>query len=171
MKTILHISLLLISAVLFSCAGSGKLLKELNRKEPVHLNGEYQPENNRYGGYDYYFYLDKGDKIPVDVKMETAYLTVSEKQLNLVVIKKMYFFIRIPVKISDLGKLKMSDKEKGELFKKLIIYLSPDGKNWASYREYGSLKEVFGIKGGSISVGMGVSKKTGIKGNLKVIMK
>jgi hypothetical protein len=161
----------LIPVILFSCAGNRKLIKEINRKKPVHLAGNYQPEKNNRGGYDYIFYLDKGDKIPYEINIDTAYLDLSEKKVHLVLKKKLYFFIRTPVKISEIGRSKISDEEKNKLFSKIIIYISPDGKKWASLKERSSIKKVFGIKGGTLSVGIGSSKDTGIKGILSIVLK
>ncbi len=171
MKTYTRLTLLLVPVLLFSCSGRTKLVKELNRKTPVHFDGNYQPEKNKQGGYDYFFYLDKGDRIPFKVTLDTAYLDLSEKQVHLVLKKRLYFFMRTPVKISEMGKSKMSDEEKAQLFKKIIIYISPDGKQWVTFREHRSLKKIFGIKGGAISVGMGTSKESGINGTLSILMK
>jgi len=44
-----------------------------------------------------------------------------------------------------------------------MIYLSSDAKRWAPYTDIKVVEQVFGIRGGSVSFGMGVTKVEGIK--------
>jgi hypothetical protein len=44
-----------------------------------------------------------------------------------------------------------------------MIYLSSDAKSWAPYTDIKAAKKVFGIQGGSVSFGMGMTKEDGIR--------
>jgi hypothetical protein len=56
----------------------------------------------------------------------------------------------------------MSENEKQMFLKNILIYLSPDAKRWIPYTDISATEKAFGIKGGSISFGMGITKQDGI---------
>ena len=58
---------------------------------------------------------------------------------------------------------KMSDINKQKFFKNFMIYLSPDVKRWALYTDIKAVKNLFGMQGGSVSVGMGITKQDGLR--------
>ena len=43
-----------------------------------------------------------------------------------------------------------------------MIYLSLDAKNWAPYTDIKAVKKLFGIQGGAVSFGMGITKAHGL---------
>jgi len=44
-----------------------------------------------------------------------------------------------------------------------MIYLSPDAKSWVPYTDIKAVKKVFGMQGGSVSFGMGITKEDGLR--------
>ena len=56
----------------------------------------------------------------------------------------------------------MSKNEKQMFLKNIMIYLSADAKRWVPYTDIRAVEKAFGIKGGSISFGMGITKQDGI---------
>ena len=60
----------------------------------------------------------------------------------------------------------MSEADKQKFIKEFMIYLSSDAKRWAPYTDIKAVEQVFGIKGGSFSFGMGISKEDGIRMSL-----
>jgi hypothetical protein len=49
-----------------------------------------------------------------------------------------------------------------------MLYISKDATEWAPVGDIKAIKKVFGSKGGTISFGMGMSKKEGIWSYLNV---
>ena len=61
---------------------------------------------------------------------------------------------------------KMSDAEKGKYLRNLM--LSRDAIHWAPLVNRKAMKEVLGIKGASIALGLGMTQKEGIRSSLKI---
>ena len=57
----------------------------------------------------------------------------------------------------------MSEKNRKNILRNIMIFLSTDAKNWAPYTDIHAVKQLFGLQGGSFSVGMGVTKEEGLK--------
>lgn len=57
---------------------------------------------------------------------------------------------------------KMDKREQSEMLKHFMMYISMDGKNRTPVNDMPSVKEVPGMKHGSLSFGMGMDQKEGI---------
>jgi uncharacterized protein YktA (UPF0223 family) len=55
-----------------------------------------------------------------------------------------------------------------EIFEKFTIYISRDATEWAQIDDFDALKKVFDSKGGSISLGVGVDKKSGLSSYVEI---
>jgi len=93
--------------------------------------------------------------------------------------QKLFFMLRIPEKLSkeelsgleNLSKDKiseMSETEKRTFFEYSMLYISKNATEWAPVSDIKAVKKLFGSKGGTISFGMGMSKKDGIWSYLNV---
>jgi len=71
--------------------------------------------------------------------------------------------LRIPEDINAENNTKISEENKQEFFKNFMIYLSSDAKSWVPYTDIKAVKKVFGIQGGSVSFGMGITKEDGLR--------
>jgi len=87
---------------------------------------------------------------------------------NLILKQKVYFRLRIPEGINVENKSALSEEDKQIFFKNFMIYLSSDAKSWAPYTDIKAVKKVFGIQGGSVSFGMGITKQDGLSIYLNV---
>jgi hypothetical protein len=56
----------------------------------------------------------------------------------------------------------MSEKERQMFLRNIMIYLSPDANKWIPYMDISAAAKAFGIKNGSISFGMGITKHEAI---------
>lgn len=118
----------------------------------------------------YVVYLNKGDKIPVKLKVDSEILDVEKRQLNLVLKKRVYLRLVWPQGIRADSKSTMTEPEKQALRDKTMIYISSDARQWAPYSDIKAIEKVFGIKGGSLSTGMGITQKDGLNMHLSVKM-
>ena len=112
---------------------------------------------------NYIVYLNKGDKIPLKMTLDSQILDIPNEEINLILKQKVYFRLRIPDGLNAENKAAMSEEDKQKFFKNFMIYLSSDAKRWAPYNDIKAVEQLFGIKGGSISFGMGITKEDGIK--------
>jgi hypothetical protein len=111
---------------------------------------------------DYVIYLNKGDEIPLKMTLESEVIEIDNEEIIVTLKQKVYFRLRIPEGINAESIKKISVKNKQKIFKDFMIYLSLDAKSWASYTNIKAVKKVFGIKRGSVSFGMGITKADGL---------
>jgi len=62
----------------------------------------------------------------------------------------------------------MSESDKRKFFANYMLYISRDATKWAPVSDIKAIKKVFGSKGGTISFGVGISEKEGIRSYLDV---
>lgn len=93
------------------------------------------------------------------VNLDSELLDIVNEEINLVLKQKVYFRLRLPEGITAEKQSAMSEEDK----QKIMIYLSSDAKRWAPYIDIKAVEQVFGIKGGSVSFGMGITKEDGIR--------
>ncbi len=163
---------------LAGCAGSGIATK---RFEPDHVipSREYQKLEFNADLNNYAAYVDKGEAIPLDVSLNSSVLEIAQSRLDLVAKQRIYFWIKMAEGLSaseweelrnlDMKKISaMSESEKRSLFSKIMVYVSRDAANWAPLYDLKAMKEVLGVKGGTLSFGVMMEKKEGIKSRLVV---
>ncbi len=122
---------------------------------------EIQALNHQVG------YLDEGDIVPLKLTLESEWLGIRQDHVDLVAKKRIYFSLTVPDDVSkdrlekilnlDQQQLSvMTDAERAELFKGVMLYLSNDAVHWAPLSDMPAIKDVFAIKGGTLSLGMGM---------------
>jgi len=107
---------------------------------------------------DYTIYLDKADTLPVTVNIDSEFASAKDSKINLVLKKRLYFWIDFPKGIES-----MNENEKQKALKKVRVLVSGDAKTWASTSGgIDVLKQALGIKTGSLTIGASITKESGI---------
>ena len=174
------ITILILILAISGCAGTNIISKEFRSENIVHYSQLDKLEStstlNRYVAY-----LDKGDMFPMEISCDTDIIGIKDEKINMVAKQKLFFMLKMPENISkeelleldnlNKGKIsKMSEADKKNFFNNFMLYISKDATEWAPISDIKSIKKVFGTKskGGTISFGMGMSKKEGIWSYLDV---
>jgi hypothetical protein len=144
--------------MIVGCTKQNIILQDFGPEQIVH----YSHIKNIEKISDYAIYLDKGDTIPVKMTLDSELVDIADWKCDLVLKKKVYFKLKIPEDINAKNKLSMSKNEKRNFLRNIMIYLSADAKRWVPYSDIRAAEKAFGIKGGSISFGMGITKQDGI---------
>jgi hypothetical protein len=162
------------------CAQTNVVVMEFQPDHILHFNAFQKLDDpsilNTYAGY-----LEKGDTFPLELSLNSDIIGFLEKKVNIVVKERVYYRLIMPShitkeKLSEFKNLsretvsKMSDSDRQEFLKDFMVYVSKDGTHWAAYNDLATMKDLFGIKGGSLSLGMGMSEKDGIWSFLNIEM-
>jgi hypothetical protein len=156
------------------CASTGVVVKKVNPDQIIHYS-QLQKEWEKVGGmYNPVAYVDKGETIPMEISFDNDLIGLKDKKVDFILKERIYFRFEnlsgeewAALRNLDEEKLsKMSDAEKGKYLKNLM--LSTDAIHWAQVVNRKAMKELLGIKGGSIAVGLGMTKEGGIKSTLKI---
>jgi len=159
-----NVYLLLITALITACSNNSIVYQSYDDEKIIHHSKMESVENIS----DYVIYLDKGDEILVQMTLDSNLAEIADEKTNLVLKQKIYFRFILPKGV-DFEKLSsLSEDDKEGILKNVMIYLSSDANEWAPYTDINAVKQVLGIKGGSLSVGMGASKEEGVKIMLNV---
>ena len=153
------LNILMVMTMIAGCAKPGIILQDFKPEQIIHHSQMKNIENIS----NYVVYLDKGDMIPVKMTLDSEVFDIANKEINLILKQKVYFRLRMPEGINVENSSAMSEEDKQELFKNLMIYLSSDAKRWAPYTDIKAVEQVFGIKDGSLSFGIGIMKEDGIR--------
>ncbi len=141
--------------VVAGCANIHITSKDSHREEPV----SNIRMNDLNQASEQIICLDKGERIPLKMSMDSDVFELSQGDVHIVLKQKVYLKLQIP-ELPDGSK--MTEKEKQAFLTNIRIYLSPDAQNWESYKDLKALENLFGIKGGSFSLGMGVTRQEGV---------
>lgn len=152
-------NILLMMTIIVGCAMPSIIFQDFKTEQIIHYSQMKNIENMS----NYIVYLNKGDKIPLKMTLDSQILDIPNEEINLILKQKVYFRLRIPDGLNAENKAAMSEEDKQKFFKNFMIYLSSDAKRWAPYNDIKAVEQLFGIKGGSISFGMGITKEDGIK--------
>jgi hypothetical protein len=175
MKTLTILTLFLLIA---GCAETNIISKEFRPENTIHYS-----QLDKLGGISalnsYAVYLDKGDKFPLELSFDTDIIGIADKKIDVEAKQKLYFMLKMPENLSkkelaeleNLSKEKiseMSESDKKKFFANYMLYISRDATEWAPVSDIKAIKKVFGIKGGTISFGVGISEKESIRSYLDV---
>jgi len=152
-------SILMMMIIIVGCAKPSIIFQEFKTERIIHYSQMKDIENIS----NYVVYLNKGDKIPLKMTLDSEILDIANEEINLILKQKVYFRLRIPEGINAENNSAMSEEEKQRIIKNIKIYLSSDAKMWALYTDIKAVEQAFGIKGGSVSFGMGITKEDGIR--------
>jgi len=146
-------------SLIIGCANQRIIHQEYKPEQKIHCSQIENIENLS----NYVIYLNKGDKIPLKVTLDSEVIEIDNEEINLVLKQRVYFRLKIPEGINAENILAMSEENKQKIFKNFMIYLSLDAKSWAPYTDIKAVKKIFGIQGGSVSFGMGITKQEGLR--------
>ena len=160
------------------CAKTNMVTKEFKPEHIIHYS-KLQQLANVANLHSYVVYLNKGDTFPLELSLDTGIIRSADNKIDLVAEQKLYFRVKMPENLSkqELAELESLSKEKlsemtesdrEEFFKNYMIYISKDAINWAPLNDIRAMKELIGTKGGTISLGMGMTNKDGIWSYLNV---
>ena len=152
-------NILMMLAIIVGCARPGIIFQDFETEQIIH----YSQMKNIEKLSNYVVYIDKGEKVPIKMTLDSEILDIANEEINLILKQKVYFRLRIPEGLDAQNKLALSAVDKQKILKNIMIYLSSDAKRWAPYTDIKAVEQIFGIKGGSVSFGMGVTKVEGIK--------
>lgn len=172
------LNMLVLPLFIIGCAHPGIMVKEFNPEQIIH----YSKLENLDDGTKlthYVAYLNEGDTFPMELSMDTGIITIADKKIDLIAQQKLYFLAKMPVNLpkEELARLenldketwsKMSESDKKKIFKDYMIYISKDAINWVPLSDIKAVKEAFGIKGGRVSFGVGMSREVGIISHLNI---
>ena len=158
MKSSFSIFLITITLI----AGCTKPEIMLQDYEPEHIIHYSQIQNveNLSGCI---VYLNAGDAIPVSMKLDSELLDIKHGEIYLILKKKLFFRAIIPEGFDTEDLSVMSEQERQRFYKSFKIYLSSDSKKWALYTDIKAIEQIFGLKGGTFSFGMGVTREKGVE--------
>jgi len=157
--------MVVLAVFMFGCSNQTLITKRFSDSDVIHYS-KIKSDNDLFNKV---VYLNKGDKIPVDIKINSSVLGVEKKKLNLVLKKKVFLHMITPEGVDINGVANISEDKKQQILKRSMIYVSSDSKTWARYTEFKSIEKLFGISGGSFSMGFGITKKDGPKLSLLAI--
>ena len=148
---------LMLFILLVGCSKPQIITRQFKDEDIIHFS-QMKNDNDII---DHVIYLNKGDKIPVEMKIESKLLEADKDKIHLVLKQKVYLRLVLPEGMITKDISAMSEKEKQSLIERSMIFVSPDAKKWARYTEMKAIKQLFGISGGSFSIGFGITKEGG----------
>lgn len=157
----------IITLVLISCAKPNIINQRFEPEKIVHVSKIENIDNI----YDYVVFLDKGDTLPLNLSLDSKILDLADDTINLVLKKKIYLRMELPETLKNDKMSSMNEEDRKKYLRIAKIFISPDAVRWAPLMDrkvVESVKELFGIKGGSFAAGIGISNEEGVDAFLKV---
>jgi len=173
-----RLTILTLFFLIAGCAGTSILTKEFRPENTIHYS-----KLDKLGGIsalnNYAVYLDKGDRFPLELSLDTDIIGIADKKIDMEAKQKLFFMLKMPENLSkeELTELEnlskeeiseMSESDKRKFFANYMLYISKDATKWAPVSDIKAIKKVFGSKGGAISFGVGISEKEGIRSYINV---
>jgi hypothetical protein len=171
-------SILFLLFLVIGCSRPHTITKGVNPENVIHYSQISNLKNfselrNRV------VYLEKGDQFPMYLSMDTNLFAIPDKMVEVEAKQKLFFMLTLPEDISDeeIDRLinkngkeinDIAESDVMEIFEKFTIYISRDATEWAQIDDFDALKKVFDSKGGSISLGVGVDKKSGLSSYVEI---
>ena len=152
-------TILITIFIIVGCTKQSIILQDLRTEQSIHCSQIKNIENIS----NYVIYLNKGDKIPLKMTLDSDVIEIDNEEISVILKQKVYFRVKIPEGITAENLSAMSEENKEIFFTNFMIYISLDAKNWALYTDIKAVKRVFGIQGGSVSFGMGLTKQDGLR--------
>jgi len=153
-------SILLITITLIAgCTKPGIVFQDYEPEQMIH-HSQMQNVENLSGCI---VYLNAGDAIPVKMTLDSELFDITHEDIYLILKRKMFFRAIIPEGFDTEDLSVMSEQERQRFYKSFKIYLSSDSKRWAQYTDIKAIEQIFGIKGGAFSFGMGLTREEGLE--------
>ena len=153
-------SILLITLIITVGCAKPKIIYQDYKPEQIF---HYTQIRNVDNLADSIIYLNAGDKIPLKMSINSELADIAYDDIHLILKQKVFFRIKFQEGFDIDEAAALNEKDKIKIARNLIIYISPDSKRWASYTDLKAVEQIFGIKGGSFSFGMGLTKEEGLK--------
>lgn len=151
--------MLILLITIAGCTKPNFIFQDYNSDQIIHFSQVKNFEELS----NYVVYLNAGDTISLKMTLDSKLLDIVHEDIHLKLKQKVYFRIKIPEGINEKYINEISEKDRQNFFQNFIIYLSLDTKKWAPYTDLKAVSQLFGIKGGSFSFGMGVVRDNGLE--------
>ncbi len=157
---------------LFGCASPQIVEQHFEQEKILHMSCAHEVKDSNTIS-NYVFYLNQGDTVPIKLQIKSNLIDFVENQVDLVLKKKLYFRLEIAENTSreDLEKIltitpeQMSEadpREFRDLLEKFRLFVSGNGTSWALLTDKKGVKQILGLKGGELSLGMGLNRGEGM---------
>ncbi len=158
--------LFLVVMILFAgcSAVNHSIVREFDANQTIHYNRMSEIKDSEIGNYSIYF--EAGDKIPVIVNIKSGIASADNEKINLTLDKRLYFRIFIPKGFND-----MDEAGKKAAAKDIMVYTSLDNINWAPSNDIQAIKKTLGMKTGSLTIGAGITKESGVNIGVDIVAK
>ena len=103
----------MMMTIIVGCAKSNIIFKDFKTDQIIH----YSQMKNIKTISNYVVYLNKGDKIPLKMTLDSEILDIANEEINLILKQKVYFRLRMPDGINSKRISAMSEENKQKLFK------------------------------------------------------
>ncbi len=143
---------------------NSSIVKEFDANQTIHYNRMSEISDSEIGNYSIYF--EAGDKIPVIVNIKSGIASANNEKINLTLDKRLYFRIFIPEGFND-----MDEAGKKTAAKDIMVYTSLDNINWAPSNDIRAIRKTLGMKTGSLTIGAGITKESGVNIGVDIIAK
>jgi len=151
-------TILIMFSIVLGCANQRIIRQEYKPEQKIHYSQMKTIDNIS----NYVFYLDEGDIIPLQLTLDSELVDIDDWKCDLILKQKVYFRLKMPEGTQDINTLPISENERQMFLKNILIYLSADAERWIPYTDVSAAAKAFGIKGGSISFGMGITEQDAI---------
>ena len=111
----------------------------------------------------------RGDSIPLQIGINTGVASLQEKILHLQLKQDCYLLFTLPDRELACYRRTTDPAARKKLLRQMRILASGDGKKWAPLSSWRHLKQVFGIRQGTISAGLEISPETGLTATLQLL--
>lgn len=138
------------------------IVKEFGANQTIHYSRMSEIKDGDIARYSIYF--EAGDKIPVVVNIDSEIASANNEKINLTLVKRLYFRVFIPAGFDD-----MDEAHKKTAAKDIMVYMSLDNIHWAPSNDIHAMKESLGIKKGSITIGAGITKDSGVNMGIDIV--
>ncbi|HEY9159700.1 MAG TPA: hypothetical protein VIS94_01260 [Desulfomonilia bacterium] len=156
--------LFIVVMILFAgcTAINHSIVREFDANQTIHYSHISEINDSEIGNYSIYF--ESGDKIPVIVNIKSGIASADNEKIYLTLDKRLYFRIFIPAGFND-----MNDAQKKDAAKDIMVYTSLDNIHWAPSSDMQAIKKTLGMKKGSITIGAGITKDSGVNIGVDII--
>ena len=130
-------ALLMMMIVAVGCAKQSNVLHDFRDEPRIHCSQIGNIENIS----NYVIYLNKGDKIPLTMRLDSEVIEIDNEEISVVLKQKVYFRLRMPEGVDAENIKKLSEEDRQKFFKSFMIYLSLDAKKLGTIYGYQSCKK------------------------------
>ncbi len=177
LKRLVPAAVCLFLPALGGCAGPGVVVKRFDEKHIVSI-ADYRKLDMRQAG-EYAACLGKDESFPLELTVNDDNFEIRQKSVDVVSKQRLCLMSKVPEDLTSEEMalienaavdwlMSLPDAEKERYLRRFMIYVSRNAVTWAPLANPAALRAVLGYKGGSMSFGLGLGKKDGLKATLNI---